>query len=205
MVPAGRTARCARLAIALLAVTLVSTACSKSESGASFQASDVTGVNWGRDFRLLDPAGVPRTLADYRGKVVMLVNVASKCGLTPQYAGLEKLYEQYKDRDFVIIGFPANNFGGQEPGTNEEIKQFCTLKYKVSFPMFAKISVKGADIHPLYKFLTSKETDPEFGGDITWNFNKFLVDRNGKIIARFQTGEKPEGEKVTQAIEKALK
>lgn len=157
------------------------------------------------DFTLKNIDGKETKLSDYRGKVLLLVNVASQCGYTPQYEGLQAIYAKYRDQGLVVMGFPANNFGGQEPGTNEEIKQFCTLKYKVSFPMFAKISVKGADIHPLYKFLTSKETDPEFGGDISWNFNKFLIDRNGKIIARFETREKPEGEKVTQAIEKALK
>lgn len=157
------------------------------------------------DFTLKNIDGKETKLGDYRGKVLLLVNVASQCGYTPQYEGLQAVYAKYRDQGLVVIGVPANNFGGQEPGTNEEIKQFCTLKYKVSFPMFAKISVKGADIHPLYKFLTSKETNPELGGDITWNFNKFLVDRNGKIIARFETREKPEGEKVTQAIEKALK
>ena len=157
------------------------------------------------DFTLKNIDGKETKLSDYRGKILLLVNVASQCGYTPQYEGLQAIYAKYHDQGLVVMGFPANNFGGQEPGTNDEIKQFCTLKYKVSFPMFAKISVKGADIHPLYNFPSSKETDPEFGGDITWNFNKFLVDRNGKIIARFQTGEKPEGEKVTQAIEKALK
>jgi glutathione peroxidase len=157
------------------------------------------------DFTLKNIDGKEANLSEYRGKVLLLVNVASQCGYTPQYEGLQAIYAKYRDQGLVVIGFPANNFGGQEPGTNEEIKQFCTLKYKVSFPMFAKISVKGADIHPLYKFLTSKETNPEFGGDITWNFNKFLVDRNGKVIARFETREKPEGEKVAQAIEKALK
>lgn len=157
------------------------------------------------DFTLKNIDGKETKLSDYRGKVLLLVNVASQCGYTPQYEGLQAIYGKYHDQGLVVIGFPANNFGGQEPGTNEEIKQFCTLKYKVSFPMFAKISVKGADMHPLYKFLTSKETNPEFGGDISWNFNKFLVDRNGKVIARFETREKPEGEKVTQAIEKALK
>jgi glutathione peroxidase len=157
------------------------------------------------DFTLKNIEGKETKLSDYRGKVLLLVNVASQCGYTPQYEGLQAMYAKYRDQGLVVLGFPANNFGGQEPGTNEEIKQFCTLKYKVSFPMFAKISVKGGDIHPLYKFLTSKETDPEFGGDISWNFNKFLVDRSGKVIARFETKEKPEGEKVTQAIEKALK
>jgi glutathione peroxidase len=157
------------------------------------------------DFTLKSIDGKETKLGDYRGKVLLIVNVASQCGYTPQYEGLQAMYAKYRDQGLVVLGFPANNFGGQEPGTNEEIKQFCTLKYKVSFPMFAKISVKGGDIHPLYKFLTSKETDPEFGGDISWNFNKFLVDRSGKVIARFETKEKPEGEKVTQAIEKALK
>lgn len=157
------------------------------------------------DFTLKNIDGKETRLSDYRGKVLLLVNVASKCGYTPQYEGLQAIYAKFRDQGLVVMGFPANNFLGQEPGTNEEIKQFCTLKYNVSFPMFAKISVKGADIHPLYQFLTSKETNPEFGGDITWNFNKFLVDRNGKIIARFETKEKPEGEKVTQAIESALK
>jgi len=156
------------------------------------------------DFTMKNIDGKETKLSEYRGKVLLLVNVASQCGYTPQYEGLQAVYSKYSGQGLVVLGFPANNFGGQEPGTNEEIKQFCTLKYNVSFPMFAKISVKGADIHPLYKFLTSKESDPEFGGDITWNFNKFLVDRDGKIIARFETREKPEGEKVTQAIEKAL-
>lgn len=157
------------------------------------------------DFTLKNIDGKETKLGDYRGKVLLLVNVASQCGYTPQYEGLQAVYSKYGAQGLVVLGFPANNFGGQEPGTNEEIKQFCTVKYKVSFPMFTKISVKGADIHPLYNFLTSKETDPEFSGDIKWNFNKFLVDRNGKIIARFDSGDKPEGEKVTQAIEKALK
>ncbi|MBO0859677.1 MAG: DUF1573 domain-containing protein [Chloracidobacterium sp.] len=157
------------------------------------------------DFTMKSIEGKETKLNDFRGKVLLLVNVASQCGYTPQYEGLQAIYAKYKDQGLVVMGFPANNFGGQEPGTNEEIKQFCTLNYKVSFPMFAKISVKGGDIHPLYKFLTSKETDPQFSGDITWNFNKFLVDRSGKIIARFETAEKPEGEKITQAIEKALK
>lgn len=157
------------------------------------------------DFSLKDIDGKETKLSDYRGKVLLLVNVASKCGYTSQYEGLQAIYAKYRDQGLVVMGIPANNFMGQEPGTNEEIKEFCMLKYKVSFPMFAKISVKGADIHPLYQFLTSKETHPEFGGDISWNFNKFLVDRNGKVIARFQTKETPEGEKVTQAIETALK
>ncbi len=157
------------------------------------------------DFALKNIDGKETSLAAFKGKVLLVVNVASKCGFTPQYEGLQAVYAKYKDQGLVVLGFPANNFMGQEPGTNEEIKQFCTLKYNVSFPMFAKISVKGADIHPLYKFLTDKATNPNFGGDITWNFNKFLVDRDGKVIARFDTREKPESDKVAQAIEQALK
>lgn len=157
------------------------------------------------DFSMKNIDGKDVKLDSYRGKVLLLVNVASKCGYTPQYEGLQALYAKYADLGLVVMGFPANNFLGQEPGTDEEIKTFCQVKYKVSFPMFSKISVKGADIHPLYRFLTSKETNPEFSGDISWNFNKFLVDRTGKVIARFDTREKPESDKITQAIEQALK
>jgi glutathione peroxidase len=156
------------------------------------------------DFSLKDIDHKEVSLGQYRGKVVMIVNVASRCGFTPQYEGLQKLYVKYKDQGFVILGFPANNFGFQEPGTDEEIKTFCSAKYSVTFPIFSKISVKGNDIHPLYKLLTSKETDPEFGGDIKWNFNKFLVDKSGKIIARFEPQVKPESDQVIQAVEKAL-
>ena len=157
------------------------------------------------DFTVTDIDGKPVKLEAYKGKTVLIVNVASKCGYTPQYEGLQATYAKYKDRGLVILGFPANNFMGQEPGTNEEIKQFCSLKYNVTFPLFAKISVKGEDKHALYKFLTDKATNPEFGGEISWNFNKFLIDKSGKIVARFGSGDKPEGDKVTQAIEQALK
>jgi glutathione peroxidase len=143
-------------------------------------------------------------LESYKGQVIMIVNTASKCGYTPQYEGLQAIYEKYKDRGFVVLGFPANNFMGQEPGTEKEIKEFCTLKYNVTFPMFAKISVTGTDQHPLYGFLTDKKTNPEFGGDISWNFNKFLLGRDGKIVARFGSKDKPQDEAVTQAIEKQL-
>lgn len=156
------------------------------------------------DFTLKNIDGKETSLGQYKGKVLLLVNVASKCGLTPQYEGLQSLYTKYEDRGLVILGFPANNFMGQEPGTDEEIKSFCTLKYNVTFPMFSKISVKGSDIHPLYKFLTDKGTNPDFGGDIKWNFNKFLVDRNGRIIARFEPQVKPDDDRVIQAVEKAL-
>jgi glutathione peroxidase len=157
------------------------------------------------DFTMKSIDGKDVKLDSYSGKVLLLVNVASKCGYTPQYEGLESVYEKYKEQGLVVMGFPANNFLWQEPGTDEEIKAFCSAKYNVTFPMFAKISVKGDKIHPLYKFLTSKVTNPEFGGAISWNFNKFLVDRGGKVIARFSSKDKPESEKVVQAIELALK
>jgi glutathione peroxidase len=157
------------------------------------------------DFTLNSLDGKPAPLAEYRGKVILIVNVASKCGYTPQYTGLEKIYEKYKDRGFVILGLPANNFGGQEPGTNEEIKTFCSSKYQVTFPMYSKVSVKGADSTPLYQFLTDKQSNPAIGGEIKWNFTKFLVDRNGKVIARFEPAITPESADVTGAIEQALK
>ncbi len=137
--------------------------------------------------------------------MLLLVNVASKCGFTPQYEGLEALYEKYRSQGLVVIGFPANNFGGQEPGTNEEIKTFCSRTYHVSFPMYTKVSVKGDDKTPLYQFLTDKDANPATGGDIGWNFTKFLVDRNGKVIARFNSQIKPDSPEVIGAIEQALK
>jgi glutathione peroxidase len=131
--------------------------------------------------------------------------VASQCGFTPQYEGLESVYKKYESQGLVILGFPANNFGGQEPGTDAEIKTFCSTRYNVTFPIFSKISATGTDIHPLYKYLTDKETNPQFAGKISWNFNKFLVDKNGNVLARFESSDKPESPKVTQAIEQALK
>ena len=157
------------------------------------------------DFTLKNSKGRDVKLEEFRGKVVMLVNVASKCGYTPQYDGLQKIYERYREQGFTILGFPANNFGAQEPGTDEEIQEFCRINYGVTFPVFAKISVKGDDKHPLYKYLTERETNPEFAGEIKWNFNKFLVGRDGRIVARFDSADKPEDAKVTQAIEQALK
>ena len=151
--------------------------------------------------KVKDIDGKDVDLADYKGKVLLIVNTASKCGLTPQYEGLEKVYRKYKDKGFVILAFPANEFGKQEPGTNPQIKEFCKSNYEVSFPLFEKIVVKGDGIHPLYKQLTSTEG---YSGDIKWNFAKFLVGKNGEIVARFDPKEKPEGEKVIAAIEKAL-
>jgi glutathione peroxidase len=152
------------------------------------------------EFTMNSIDGKPSSLADYKGKVVLLVNVASKCGYTPQYAGLEALYRKYKDDGFVIVGVPANNFGGQEPGTNEEIKTFCKRNYDVTFPMLAKVSVKGADKAPLYEYLTSTG-----GGEIKWNFTKFLIARDGKAVARFEPSVKPDSPELVEAVEKALK
>ncbi len=155
-------------------------------------------------FTLNSIDGQPAPLADYKGKVVLLVNVASKCGFTPQYSALEATYEKYKGQGFVILGFPANNFGAQEPGSNEEIKTFCSRKYNVTFPMYAKISVKGEDQAPLYSYLT-KDTGPGLVGDIKWNFTKFLVDRNGNVVQRFESAVTPDSPEMVAAIEKQLK
>jgi glutathione peroxidase len=157
------------------------------------------------DFTMRSIDGQQVSLKTYHGKVVLLVNVASRCGFTPQYAGLEALYEKYKDRGLVIVGVPANNFMFQEPGTDEEIKKFCSSKYNVTFPMMSKVSVKGDDKTPLYVFLTGKDTDPQFSGDIKWNFTKFLFDRNGNPVARFEPNVTPDSPQVTAAIESALK
>ena len=157
------------------------------------------------DFTMRSIDGQPTSLKTYHGKVVLLVNVASKCGFTPQYAGLEALYEKYKDRGLVIVGIPANNFAQQEPGTDEEIKKFCSNKYNVTFPMMSKVSVLGDDKTPLYVYLTGKDTDPQFAGDIKWNFTKFLFDRNDNPVARFEPNVTLDSPEVTAAVESALK
>ncbi len=156
------------------------------------------------DFTLPSIDGKPMPLADYKGKVILVVNVASRCGFTPQYTALESIYEKYKDQGFVILGFPANNFGGQEPGTNAEIKTFCSAKYNVTFPLYGKVSVKGDDQTPLYKYLTTS-ANPALTGDIKWNFTKFLVDRKGNVIQRFEPQTTPDSPEVVAAIEKSLK
>src|SRR5271168_5078127 len=160
--------------LTLLAVLCVTGVCIAASAGNVY------------DFTLNSIDHQPVSLSSYHGKALMLVNVASKCGYTPQYAALEKLYTTYKDKGLVIVGIPANNFMSQEPGTDAEIKTFCTNKYNVTFPMMSKVSVKGEDQAPLYAFLTDKSTDPKFAGDIKWNFTKFLFDRNGKPVARFE-------------------
>jgi len=159
----------------------------------------LSGASGVYEFTMDSIDGKATPLGEFRGKVSMIVNVASRCGYTPQYAALETVYEKYKDRGFTIAGFPANNFGEQEPGTNEEIKQFCSAKYNVKFPMFAKVSVLGDDIAPLYRYLTGTG-----GGDIKWNFTKFLVDRDGRVVRRFESAVTPDSPEVIAAIEKAL-
>jgi glutathione peroxidase len=156
------------------------------------------------DFTMKDIDGKDVPLAKFHGKVLLIVNTASQCGNTPQYKGLEEIYKKYKDHGFEILAFPANEFGCQEPGTDEQIKQFCASNYNVSFPLFSKIVVKGKRIHPLYGFLTSEATNPKYAGDITWNFAKFLVNRKGEVVARYQPDIKPESSELYSAIEKAL-
>jgi glutathione peroxidase len=152
---------------------------------------------------LKDIDGKDTSLKAYSGKAVLIVNVASKCGYTRQYSGLEALYRKYKDRGLVVLGIPSNDFGGQEPGTEAEIKQFCTTKFDVTFPMMAKVSVKGADQHPLYAALTGPESSAP--GPVKWNFGKFLVGKDGKLIARWDSKTEPDDAALTSAIEAALK
>lgn len=173
------------------------------------------------DIPLETIAGKPATLADYAGQVLLIVNVASKCGLTPQYEGLERLYEKYKADGFVVLGFPANDFAGQEPGTNEEIANFCTANFGVAFPMFSKITVSGPEKHPLYRELTAAiasapgaETmrtglrghgmTPNPEPEILWNFEKFLIGRDGRVVARFAPNTAPEDDSIISAIEREL-
>jgi glutathione peroxidase len=156
------------------------------------------------DFTQTTLDGKPKSLADFKGKPVLVVNVASRCGLTPQYAGLQKLQETYGARGFVVLGFPCNQFAGQEPGTESQIAEFCTKNYGVTFPMFAKVEVNGAARAPLFSWLTQEKTAPDGPGDVAWNFAKFLVDKQGKVIARFNPRVAPDAPDLVAAIEKAL-
>ena len=166
--------------------------------------------------------GEPTDLSAYRGKALLMVNVASKCGLTPQYEGLEKLHEKYRDKKFSVLGFPANDFAGQEPGSNEEIRQFCTTKFNVQFPLYSKIPVTGPDKHPLYKYLTASKPEtegregmekmlrgykmePTASPEVVWNFEKFLIGRNGRVIRRFAPDTAPDAQNLVAAIEAELK
>lgn len=179
-----------RIATVLFTSALFASSCFAAESVYNFTLKSIDGK--------------PVALSSFKGKVLMLVNVASRCGYTPQYQGLESLYEQNKDQGFVVIGIPANNFGGQEPGTNEEIQTFCKSKYDVKFPMMSKISVKGDDKAPLYQFLTSEEKNPKTGGEIKWNFTKFLIGRDGRVLERFDSAVKPSDPALKSAVDKAL-
>ena len=168
-------------------------------SSAAFAASSV------HEFTMDALNGTPTPLASFKGKVLLVVNVASQCGYTYQYEGLQALYMKYKDQGLVVAGFPANNFGAQEPGSNAEIGAFCKSKFGVTFPMFSKISVKGSDKAPLYQFLTDTNANPKTGGEIPWNFTKYLVDRDGKVLARVDAPVEPGSKELTSAIEAALK
>ncbi len=154
------------------------------------------------DVPVKDLRGKDTSLAPYKGKVMLIVNVASRCGNTPQYTGLEELHDKFKAKGLAVLGFPCNDFGGQEPGTAEEIKTFCETKYKVSFPLFEKVVVKGDAKHPLYQQLSGPESP--FPGDVKWNFGKFLVGRDGKILKRFEPNVKPDSSEVIDAIKEAL-
>jgi glutathione peroxidase len=167
-------------------------------AASAFAASNVY------DFTMDSINGTPTPLANYKGKVMLVVNVASMCGYTYQYEGLQALYAKYKDQGLVVTGFPSNSFE-QEEGSNAEIGSFCKSKFGVTFPMFSKISVKGPDKAPLYKFLTDKTANPKTGGEIPWNFTKFLVDRNGNVIARYESPTEPMSKEVVSAVEAALK
>ena len=157
------------------------------------------------DYTMTSLEGQSVPLSTYKGKVVVIINVASKCGYTPQYGELEKFYEANKDRGVVILGFPANNFGAQEPGSNSEIRQFCTRNYGVSFPMFSKISVEGSDIHPLYKFLTTKSENGVEDSRVKWNFQKYVIDKNGRLVGHFDSGVKVTDKGFVETIEALIK
>ncbi|MFF4955357.1 glutathione peroxidase [Streptomyces chattanoogensis] len=156
------------------------------------------------DIPLRTLTGEPASLGDYRGRALLVVNVASKCGLTPQYSGLERLQERYADRGFSVLGFPSNQFAGQEPGSAEEIAAFCSTTYGVSFPLFEKTDVNGADRHPLYAELTGTQDAEGAAGDIQWNFEKFLIDHQGQVVGRFRPRTEPEADELVAAIEAAL-
>jgi glutathione peroxidase len=183
--------------VALLLTVSTTVAADKAKGGGKVPAV--------LNFKMKALDGKETDLSQYQGKVVLFVNVASECGLTGQYKGLQELYKKYADQGLVIVGVPANEFGAQEPGTDAEIAKFCKTTYGVTFPMLSKVVVKGKGICPLYRHLTSKETNPKFAGDIKWNFTKFLIGRNGEIVARFEPEVEPKSDEVVQAIEAELK
>lgn len=185
-------------AAALSSTIMMGPPATRAESGGPLMAAKTVSFY---DFTMDDIDGNPVNLSRFRGKVLLVVNTASFCGNTPQYADLEKMYETYQSKGFEILAFPANNFGQQEPGTNEEIKGFCLTKYAVSFPLFSKISVKGPDKHPLYRHLTEHSAFP---GEVEWNFQKYLVDRSGKVVGRFHHRTKPLSPEIVSEVERVL-
>lgn len=190
-----------RVATAIASVILLSALTAPTVSQSRAEQARPTSIY---DFTVRDIDGREVKLSRFRGKVLLIVNVASQCGLTPQYKALQEVYEKYRKRGLVVLGFPANEFGNQEPGTNAEIKEFCTTKYRVTFPMFSKIVVKGEGQAPLYRYLTSVATSPEGAGDISWNFTKFLVGRDGKVEARFSPRTPPDHPDLLATIERLL-
>jgi len=198
----------------LAALALLVAGCSAASGGAAAESRQAAGQEPTAagaaeekrvviDHKLQSLEGEPVDLASFRGKALLIVNVASECGYTPQYAELEQLYQRYKDRGLVVLGIPSNDFGGQEPGTAEEIRKFCDLRYKVTFPMMAKVHAKGPEIAPLYDTLTTA-TSPELRGEIEWNFTKFVVDADGVPTARFASKVKPLSQELVAAVEAAL-
>jgi glutathione peroxidase len=185
-----------RILIALVALTVVFSSTQKAQAMAPTSLYDIT---------VKDIHGKDVSLSSYKGKALLIVNVASECGYTPQYEGLQKLHEKYKDKGLVVLGFPANNFGSQEPGTDAEILKFCSSKYSVTFPMFSKVSAYGHDIHPLYAKLTADHGAGSPAGEVSWNFEKFLVDKKGNIVKRYKSRVKPDSAELMADIESALK
>jgi glutathione peroxidase len=190
--------RVTRIPLVLAAAAIALAAVASAQDLAQTPTGGTTVLD--RSMKRLD--GSMQNLADYKGQVVLMVNVASKCGLTPQYDGLEALYEKYKDQGFVVLGFPANDFAGQEPGTDAQIGEFCRSTYGVKFPMFSKITVKGGGMDPLYQELTSLPAP--IGGDVKWNFQKYLLDRSGKPVAKFEPQTKPDDPALVGKIEELL-
>ena len=192
------------LAVSAVCLTLVSGLFAQKQEGKKGAKKGDAKVAPALNFTMDSLEGKPVKLSEYQGKVVLIVNVASKCGLTPQYEDLEATHKKYHEKGLTVLGFPANEFGKQEPGSNKEIAEFCQKNYGVEFPMFSKVVVKGEGQCDLYKFLTAKETNPKFAGDISWNFEKFLLNRKGEVVARFKPQVSPTDEKVIKAIEDEL-
>lgn len=187
-----------------LAIALALTACgSQAQKPTPKPVAKDSSQNPVLEHEVVDIDGNKKNMRDFQGKVALVVNTASQCGFTPQYEGLQQLYDRYRERGLVVLGFPSNDFGGQEPGTEAEIKTFCQQKFQVSFPMFAKVHAKGSDIHPLYKTL-SEQTPEGIRGEVKWNFTKFLVDREGRVIGRFEPNVAPLDAALTEAVEAAL-